>query len=99
MAKETRCRSLLKSIGWRIIATGTTFTIAYIIEGDLDIAAKIGTLDCSVKFILNYAYERGFANLKWGGILMNIPPNLPLYNKFSLGNGDKHNLIMPNEAI
>tara|TARA_Y100000768_G_C23911927_1_gene650408 strand:- start:252 stop:488 length:237 start_codon:yes stop_codon:yes gene_type:complete len=78
MAKETRCRSLLKSIGWRIIATGTTFTIAYIIEGDLDIAAKIGALDCSVKFILNYAYERGFANLKWGYINEHTPESTTL---------------------
>ena len=73
MSKETRCRSLVKSIGWRVIATGTTITIAYIIEGDLDIAAKIGALDCSIKFILNYLYERGFANLKWGYINEDTP--------------------------
>ena len=78
MAKETRCRSLIKSIGWRVIATGTTITIAYIIEKNLNIAAKIGVLDCSVKFILNYLYERGFANLKWGYITEFTPEPITL---------------------
>ena len=73
MPKETRCRSLVKSIGWRIIATGTTITIAYIIEGDLDVAAKIGVVDCSVKFVINYLYERFFANLQWGYIIEHTP--------------------------
>ena len=66
MPQETVRRSLLKSVGWRMIATASTFTIAYAVDARMSSALMIGVLDCAVNFTLHFAYERGFAHLRWG---------------------------------
>ena len=60
MNKETRLRSLLKGISWRIIATTTTIAIAYFITGDVSSAMSIGFVEFFGKLLLYYVHERAW---------------------------------------
>ena len=55
---DSHLRSLAKAFSWRIVATLTTGTIAYLITGRLDTAALIGGIEFVVKFFIYYAHER-----------------------------------------
>ena len=63
VAKETRARSLLKALSWRIVATVTTAIIAYIITGDVDTAVAIGSIEFVLKFFIYYAHERAWQSV------------------------------------
>lgn len=65
---ESKKRSCLKSVTWRILATLTTVSISYFYLNDMSVAAKIGVLDSSIKFAIHYAHERAYSKLKWGYI-------------------------------
>ena len=64
--KESKKRSCIKAITWRILATLTTVTISYFYLNDLSVAAKIGVIDSSIKFAMHYAHERAYNRLRWG---------------------------------
>ena len=66
--KESRLRSLLKALSWRIIATLTTTVIAYIITGKIDTAVMIGSIEFALKFVIYYAHERVWQWLPRGTI-------------------------------
>lgn len=69
MAKETLCRTIIKTLGWRAIGAVTTFTIAYFVDKNIDNAVKISVLDSTVNLTFYFLYERAFAKLKWGYVL------------------------------
>ena len=64
--KESKKRSCIKAITWRILATLTTVTISYFYLNDMSVAAKIGVIDSSIKFAIHYAHERAYNRLRWG---------------------------------
>ena len=66
--KESRIRSLLKGITWRIIATATTIIIAYLITGKVGDALKIGALEFIGKLIIYYLHERAWQKVPIGSI-------------------------------
>ena len=51
-------RTFLKSTSWRVLATGTTILIAFILTGQLGTALRVGLPDFVVKFAVFYAHER-----------------------------------------
>lgn len=55
---ETRYRSILKTISWRVLATLITAGVAWVITDSFQYAAIIGTMDCLIKFFAYYAHER-----------------------------------------
>lgn len=57
---ESRTRSILKALSWRILATLTTILIAYVITGKTDTAFAIGGIEFVLKFIIYYAHERAW---------------------------------------
>ncbi len=63
---ETKARSLVKAIAWRLVATGTTILVSYFYLDDITDATEIGVIDCVGKLLLHYAYERGFTRIRWG---------------------------------
>ena len=65
---ETKCRSCVKALVWRAIATVTTISISYFYLGDIDTATKLGLVDMTIKLGIHYMYERGFTKIKWGYI-------------------------------
>jgi len=58
--KESRLRSILKTISWRIIATTTTVTIAYFVFGDISNALKVGGIEFFAKMLIYYFHERAW---------------------------------------
>jgi uncharacterized membrane protein len=61
-----RKRSFVKAISWRTIATSTTMALVFLITGELSLAAGVGILDVTFKFILYYGHERLWNLIKWG---------------------------------
>ena len=55
---DTRKRSVIKSITWRIICIVVSVLTAYILTSRLDIAAAIGTVYNVITMILYYFHER-----------------------------------------
>lgn len=58
--KESRLRSLLKAMSWRILATLTTALIAFFVTGQLDTAIMIGGIEFILKFVIYYFHERAW---------------------------------------
>lgn len=59
-SKESRARSLLKALSWRVIATLTTGILAFIVTGEIDAALLIGGAEFVVKFVIYYLHERAW---------------------------------------
>ena len=64
--KETRSRSVLKSMTWRVLATLTTVILVFIFTGNLIISLGVGFLEAILKIIIYYLHERGWDKIKWG---------------------------------
>jgi len=58
--RESRLRSVLKAISWRMIATGTTMAITWGATGDLSAAAWVGSTEATSKLVLYYLHERAW---------------------------------------
>ena len=65
MSVDTQKRTIAKTITWRILASLTTFIIAWILTGDLLIGASIGSLEAIAKIFLYYFHERIWNNISW----------------------------------
>ena len=74
MQKDSKLRSILKAITWRVIATGTTFTLAYTIfsgTGCEDALAKsslVAGLELVIKLVIYYLHERAWQSLPKGAL-------------------------------
>lgn len=64
--RERKGRSLLKAITYRFSATLTTFSLAYIFTGNIELASQIGLLDFVIKFLIYYINERLWSKSRWG---------------------------------
>ena len=60
---ESRKRSLAKGVTWRVVATSTTVTIAYMITGEVDAALQIGFIEIFAKIAIYYLHERAWARV------------------------------------
>lgn len=64
MDKESKARSIVKAITWRVIATGTTFLLAYTVfsgSGCADALEKsslVAGLELVIKLVIYYLHER-----------------------------------------
>ncbi len=66
--RESRLRSLLKALSWRVVATLTTGLIAFFITGEVDTAIMIGGIEFVLKFFIYYVHERLWQLIPRGGI-------------------------------
>ncbi len=74
--KDSPTRSLLKAISWRILASGTTFVVAFVIfrnfsqqqtiEDATNTAVALTIVDAIAKLFFYYLHERFWTNIKWG---------------------------------
>jgi len=66
MSKESRTRSILKAISWRVIASATTFTLAYLIfsnsecEDVLEKSSMVAIAESLIKLVIYYFHERAW---------------------------------------
>lgn len=51
---------IAKALTWRVTATLTTFTLAWLITGSVAIGAAIGGAEALVKIVLYYVHERAW---------------------------------------
>ena len=63
---DTRKRSLVKSITWRIICIVVSIVTAYLLTGRFDLSVAIGTIYNAITMILYYFHERIWNILEWG---------------------------------
>lgn len=63
--KDSRIRSIVKALTWRVIATTTTMSLAYIATGDLKLAGAIGAADVIIKLFFYYVHERAWGRIAW----------------------------------
>ena len=66
MFKETKIRSVLKSISWRFWASVTTVTLVLIFVGDTSVALTVGGLEVIIKMIIYFLHERAWDKIKFG---------------------------------
>jgi adenylylsulfate kinase len=65
---ESRRRSLVKALSWRVIATAVTTTLAYLWSHDVKVAASIGAADSIIKLFAYYLHERAWLNVDAGRV-------------------------------
>lgn len=60
MSKDSKRRSLLKTLTWRIIASLTTVTLVYLFSKSVVVSAVVGVLEFFIKMIVYYHHERAW---------------------------------------
>ena len=63
---ESHVRTIMKTVSWRFIATLITFTVAWIVTGELTFAAEIGIADTLIKLGAYYFHERTWMRVAFG---------------------------------
>jgi uncharacterized membrane protein len=63
--KDSRIRSIVKALTWRVIATSTTMALAYAATGNLELAAAVGAADVVIKLFFYYVHERAWGRIAW----------------------------------
>lgn len=66
--RESRLRSILKAISYRIIGTLTTGAVAFWVTGDLSAAFAIGAVEPLAKILIYYLHERAWQMLPRGSV-------------------------------
>jgi len=90
MIRDSKLRTLLKSITWRFTATATTITLVFIFTGQIHTAIEVGALELVAKMLIYYLHERGWEKIRFGKV--EIPSfvlwitGIPLSGKTTLGN-------------
>lgn len=90
MYKDTKTRTILKTISWRLTATLTTMIIVYIFTGQIHTAVEVGLMEMVAKLLFYYFHERVWDKLKFGKIevtpLVLWITGIPRSGKTTLGN-------------
>ncbi len=63
---DTRSRSLVKTVSWRITGSGATFAISYAISGSFGLASTIAVTQLVANTILYFIHERIWNKITWG---------------------------------
>jgi uncharacterized membrane protein len=63
---ETRRRSVVKALSWRIVAAIVTTIVVLAITGKLQFAAKVGLIDTVSKLLLYFVHERLWNRIDYG---------------------------------
>ncbi len=91
LKNESRLKSLLKGISWRIIGTIDTLFVAFIITGDTVKSLSIGGVEVFTKIFLYYLHERLWSRIS--GQLWNKTQQLFSFIQF------KNNIIPTEEWL
>ncbi len=71
---ESHARSILKAITWRVLATGTTFILAYLVfsgadcEDALEKSTIVAALEAVIKIVIYYFHERAWQMAPKGSV-------------------------------
>ena len=56
--RESHGRSLLKGLSWRLVASGTTLVISWMVTGNASLAGAIAGMEFFAKIVVYYLHER-----------------------------------------
>lgn len=65
---ETRRRSIVKSLSYRVLGTIVTALIGWLFTGSFKLGLSMGILDSAIKIGVFYGHERCWHKVKWGRI-------------------------------
>lgn len=65
---ESHFRTILKTLSWRLVATGVTFLVAWLLTGRIAVAAGIGLSDTFIKLFAYYVHERAWNRVQFGKV-------------------------------
>lgn len=77
--KESRLRSLIKGITWRVLGTLDTFLLSYLVTESTEAASAIASFELLTKFVLYYVHERAWQKIPRGNvrqIAQRLPPSV-----------------------
>ena len=63
---ETKSRSLLKSVSYRVFASIVTALLVYAVTGRLLLAVGLGLLDSTIKTLVYFLHERLWSAISFG---------------------------------
>ena len=63
---DSRTRSVVKALSWRITALIVTSIVVWVITGSLEFAAAVAGADTLIKIVLFYFHERIWIRAKFG---------------------------------
>ena len=63
---ETRSRSIVKALTWRVTALIITTSVVWIISDSLKLAASVGLVDTVIKLGAYYGHERCWLKVGFG---------------------------------
>lgn len=63
---DTKTRSIIKTISWRITGTLCTFLISWVILDDIKTSSAIAIIQLTFNTIVFYFHERLWNIVKWG---------------------------------
>jgi len=66
MTQDTTRRTVVKTISWRIAGSASTFSISYLILGNLTISSTIAVIQLTLNTVLYYIHERIWNKVNWG---------------------------------
>lgn len=61
---ESKTRSIIKTVTWRILATITTFLISWMITGSAAMGFAIANIEFWAKIVLYYFHERAWNKIR-----------------------------------
>ncbi len=64
--RESKKRSVIKGVSYRLMATGATMSVTYLFTSSLESSLKIGLADFLVKLSLYFINERIWSSVIWG---------------------------------
>jgi adenylylsulfate kinase len=65
---ETKRRSFIKALSWRVFATVITGSVAYALTGKAGFALEIGLIDTAIKIFVYFAHERVWQRIPYGRV-------------------------------
>ncbi|MBT8037218.1 MAG: DUF2061 domain-containing protein [Verrucomicrobiae bacterium] len=75
--KESKIRSVLKGLTWRVLATTTTFLLAWLLAKDLNVAGTIAAAEFFIKLAVYYLHERAWLLVPRGAFQKTNPDTTP----------------------
>lgn len=64
--RETKRRSIVKSIVWRVICVVVSIIVSFLLTAKWDISVAIGSIYNVITMILYYFHERAWNRVNWG---------------------------------
>jgi len=77
-APNSRKRSLIKAVSWRIVGSIDTFGLSFLVTGHAGHAASIALAEVVTKIGLYYLHERAWRRVAWGRLEAAEPAAAPV---------------------